>query len=97
MTLATVQTRASLGMHAPLVTVETHIANELPQFTIVGLSETEVKESRDRVRSALINTQFQFPSKRITINLARVDLPKQGSRFDLALPFPFLRLLDKYL
>lgn len=90
MSLATVYTRASLGMHAPLVTVETHISNGLPQLTLVGLPETEVKESRDRVRSALINAQFQFPTRRITVNLAPADLPKQGSRFDLPIALSIL-------
>jgi magnesium chelatase family protein len=90
MSLATVYTRASLGMHSPSVTVETHITNGLPQLTIVGLPETEVKESRDRVRSALMNAQFQFPLKRIIVNLAPADLPKQGSRFDLAIALSIL-------
>ncbi len=90
MSLAIVQTRASAGIKAPRVTVETHISNGLPGLSIVGLPETSVKESRDRVRSALLNTQFEFPARRITINLAPADLPKQGSRFDLAIALSIL-------
>lgn len=63
-------------MQAPAVTVEVHLANGLPSFTIVGLPETEVKESKDRVRAALQNARFEFPSRRITVNLAPADLPK---------------------
>jgi magnesium chelatase family protein len=90
MSLAVVQTRASAGIKAPPVTVETHISNGLPSLSIVGLPETTVKESRDRVRSALLNSQFDFPIRRITINLAPADLPKQGSRFDLAIALGIL-------
>jgi len=85
MTLAIVHTRALLGVQAPQVTVEAHLSNGLPGFTIVGLPETAVRESKDRVRSALINSHFEFPQKRITINLAPADLPKEGARFDLAI------------
>lgn len=85
MSLATTLCRAALGIQAPLVTVETHLANGLPAFNIVGLPEKAVQESRDRVRSALINSGFDFPARRITVNLAPADLPKQGSRFDLAI------------
>ena len=85
MSLATTHCRAALGIEAPLVTVETHLANGLPAFNIVGLPEKAVQESRDRVRSALINSGFEFPARRITVNLAPADLPKQGSRFDLAI------------
>lgn len=90
MSLAIVYTRASVGIEAPLITVEVHLANGLPTFNIVGLPEASVRESRDRVRSALINSQFQFPSKRITVNLAPADLPKDGSRFDLAIAIGIL-------
>lgn len=90
MSLAIVQTRASTGIKAPSVIVETHISNGLPSLSIVGLAETEVKESRDRVRSALLNTQFTFPIRKITINLAPADLPKQGSRFDLPIALGIL-------
>ncbi len=90
MSLALIQTRASLGITAPSVTVEAHLSNGLPSLVIVGLPETAVKESRDRVRSALLNSQFNFPTRRITINLAPADLPKQGSRFDLAIALGIL-------
>ena len=90
MSLAVVYTSAQLGVNAPLVSVETHISNGLPGFTIVGLPETAVKESKDRVRSALINSHFDFPQRRITVNLAPADLPKEGSRYDLALAIGIL-------
>jgi magnesium chelatase family protein len=83
MPLAVLYSRAIAGMEAPLVTVEVHIANGLPSFTIVGLPEAEVKESKDRVRAALQNAQFEFPARRITVNLAPADLPKESGRFDL--------------
>ena len=76
MSLAVVYSRACLGVDAPLVSVEVHLSNGLPAFNIVGLPEASVKESRDRVRSALINGNFEFPAKRITVNLAPADLPK---------------------
>lgn len=88
--LATVHTRARLGVSAPLVTVEVHLSNGLPSLSIVGLPETGVKESKDRVRSALINAGFEFPAKRITINLAPADLPKEGGRFDLPIALGIL-------
>jgi magnesium chelatase family protein len=90
MSLAIVYTRARLGVDAPLVTVEAHISNGLPGLAIVGLPETAVKESRDRVRSAIINSHFDFPARRITINLAPADLPKEGGRFDLAIALGIL-------
>jgi len=90
MALALTFSRANLGIDAPLVSVETHLSNGLPAFTIVGLPEAAVRESRDRVRSAIINSHFDFPSKRITVNLAPADLPKQGSRFDLAIALGIL-------
>ncbi|MEY8201263.1 MAG: YifB family Mg chelatase-like AAA ATPase [Colwellia sp.] len=83
MSLACVYSRARVGLESPLVTVEVHLANGLPAFHIVGLPEASVKESKDRVRSALINCGYEFPAKRITINLAPADLPKEGGRFDL--------------
>ena len=76
MSLAVVRSRALSGMFAPEVTVERHLANGLPSFTLVGLPDTEVKESRERVRAALQNSRFDFPSRRITVNLAPADLPK---------------------
>lgn len=90
MSLAIVQTRANVGIKAPAVYVETHISNGLPNLSIVGLAEKEVKESRDRVRSAILNSRFEFPLRRITINLAPADLPKQGGRFDLAIAIGIL-------
>ena len=90
MSLAVVYSRAPVGISAPLVSVETHLANGLPALSIVGLPETEVKESKDRVRAALLNTRFEFPSRRITINLAPADLPKEGGRFDLAIALGIL-------
>jgi magnesium chelatase family protein len=83
MSLAVVYSRASAGIKAPLVTVETHISLGLPKLSIVGLPEAAVKESKDRVRSALLNSHLDFPNRRITINLAPADLPKEGGRFDL--------------
>lgn len=85
MSLAIVYTRANIGIEAPLVTVEAHLSNGLPSFSIVGLPETAVKESKERVRSAIINSRLEFPARRITINLAPADLPKGGGRFDLAI------------
>ncbi len=90
MTLAVTYTRAQAGIHAPLITVEVHIANGLPSFSIVGLPETAVKESKDRVRAALLNSRFDFPARRITVNLAPADLPKEGCRFDLAIAIGLL-------
>ena len=83
MTFAVVHSRALEGMNALPVEVETHLANGLPQFNIVGLPDTEVKESRDRVRAAIIQSGFEFPAKKITVNLAPADLPKESGRFDL--------------
>jgi len=90
MGLAVLYSRALSGMEAALVTVEVHLANGLPQFTIVGLPETEVKESKDRVRAALQNCQFEFPARRITVNLAPADLPKESGRFDLPIALGIL-------
>jgi magnesium chelatase family protein len=90
MTLAVLKSRALTGMTAPEVTVEVHLANGLPAFTIVGLPDTEVKESRDRVRAALQNAGFEFPARRITVNLAPADLPKESGRFDLPIALGIL-------
>lgn len=91
MTLATVFSRAQCGLDAPLVCVEVHLANGLPSLSIVGLPETAVKESKDRVRAAVLNSGFQFPNdRRITVNLAPADLPKDGGRFDLAIALGIL-------
>jgi magnesium chelatase family protein len=90
MSLAVLHSRALSGMDAPEVTVEVHLANGLPSFTIVGLPDVEVKESRDRVRSALVNCRFEFPARRITVNLAPADLPKESGRFDLPIALGIL-------
>jgi magnesium chelatase family protein len=90
MSLAVVYSRALAGMDAPLVTVEAHLANGLPSFTVVGLPEAEVKEAKDRVRAALQNARFDFPARRITVNLAPADLPKESGRFDLPIALAVL-------
>ena len=90
MSLAIVYSRAQCGIDAPLVTVEVHLSNGLPSLSIVGLPEMAVKESKDRVRGALLNAQFEFPARRITINLAPADLPKEGGRFDLPIALGIL-------
>ena len=82
--------RAELGLEAPLVQVEVHLANGLPAFTIVGLPAPVVRESRERVRAALLNSGFQFPARRITVNLAPVELSKQGGRYDLPIALGLL-------
>ena len=83
MALAVLKSRALSGMDAPEVTVEVHLAAGLPAFNLVGLPDTEVKEARDRVRAAIQNCHFDFPMRRITVNLAPADLPKESGRFDL--------------
>jgi len=90
MSLAVVHSRALAGIEAPAVTVEVHLSNGLPGLSIVGLPETEVKESRERVRSALLTARFEFPARRITVNLAPADLPKEGGRFDLPIALGIL-------
>ncbi|WP_191602296.1 YifB family Mg chelatase-like AAA ATPase [Marinomonas algicola] len=90
MSLATLYCRARVGIDSPLVTVETHISGGLPALNIVGLPEAAVREAKDRVRSAIINSQFDYPTQRITINLAPADLPKEGGRFDLAIAISIL-------
>jgi len=90
MSLAVLFCRARSGIDAPLVTVEVHLANGLPGLSIVGLPELAVRESKDRVRGALLNSRFEFPARRITINLAPADLPKEGGRFDLPIALGIL-------
>ncbi|EGM77537.1 Mg chelatase-related protein [Rheinheimera sp. A13L] len=90
MALALVHSRARCGLEAPLVTVEVHLSRGLPGFQLVGLPETSVREAKDRVRSALINSGFEFPDHKITVNLAPADLPKEGGRFDLAIALGIL-------
>ncbi len=104
MSLAVVHSRAQVGIDAPSVTVEVHLASGLPNLSIVGLPEAAVKESKDRVRAALLNARYEFPARRITINLAPADLPKEGGRFDLPIALGILAAsgqltnkdLDKY-
>src|SRR5690554_4233321 len=81
MSLAIINSRAQLGLDAPLVRVEVHLSSGLPSLSLVGLPETAVRESKDRVRSAIINSDLSFPQKRITLSLAPADLPKDGSRY----------------
>lgn len=90
MSLALVHTRALSGLDAPPVTVEVHLANGLPAFNLVGLPDAEVREARERVRAALAVSQFAFPDRRITVNLAPADLPKEGGRFDLPIALGIL-------
>ena len=90
MSLAVVHSRGLAGLDAPLVTVEVHLAGGLPAFNLVGLPDTEVKESRERVRAALQNAQFDFPARKITVNLAPADLPKESGRFDLPIAIGIL-------
>jgi magnesium chelatase family protein len=91
MSLSLVQSRALVGLQAAAVTVEVHLANGLPSFTLVGLADVEVKEARERVRSALQNCGLEFPhNKRITVNLAPADLPKDSGRFDLPIAMGIL-------
>jgi magnesium chelatase family protein len=90
MGLAVLRSRALTGMDAPEVLVEAHLANGLPAFTLVGLAEAEVREARDRVRAALQQSGFEFPQRRITVNLAPADLPKESGRFDLPIALGLL-------
>ena len=90
MSLALIQTRALDGLQAPPVTVEVHVANGLPAFSLVGLADAEVREARDRVRAALLSSGFEFPARRITVNLAPADLPKDSGRFDLPIALGLL-------
>ena len=90
MSVAIVHTRAVVALDAPSVIVETHLSPGLPAFNLVGLPETAVRESKDRVRSAILNSRFEFPARRITVNLAPADLPKEGGRFDLAIALGIL-------
>ncbi|WP_348946549.1 YifB family Mg chelatase-like AAA ATPase [Chitinibacter sp. FCG-7] len=90
MSLAVVYSRALDGMHAQLVTVEVHLANGLPAFNLVGLADTEVREARERVRAAIQVAGFEFPARRITVNLAPADLPKGAGHYDLAIAIGIL-------
>jgi len=90
MNLSLLYSRSNEGIDAPQVDVEVHLSNGLPSFSIVGLPELAVKESKDRVRAAIINSNFEFPAKRITVNLAPADTPKDGGRFDLPIALGIL-------
>ncbi len=90
MAIAVVHSRALAGMGAPPVTVEVHLSAGLPGLTLVGLPDTEVREARDRVRAALLSAGYEFPQKRVTINLAPADLPKESGRFDLPIAIGLL-------
>lgn len=90
MSFAQVYTRSVVGLHAPKVIIEVHLSQGLPALTIVGLPEAAVRESKDRVRSAILNSGFQFPNRRLTINLAPADLPKDGARLDLPIAIGIL-------
>ena len=90
MSVAVIHSRAQFGMQSPLVCVEVHLSNGLPNFSIVGLPEAAVRESKERVRAAIINSNYEFPARRIIVNLAPADLPKQGGRFDLPIALGLL-------
>lgn len=90
MALAVALSRGLDGLDAPPVTVEVHLANGLPGLTLVGLPDTEVREARDRVRAAIVNSGFEYPARRITVNLAPADLPKESGRFDLPIALGIL-------
>lgn len=90
MNLSSITSRALNGIESPIVTVEVHVSNGLPSLSIVGLPEASVKESKDRVRSALLSSGFQIPPKRITVNLAPADLPKSGGCYDLPIAIGIL-------
>lgn len=102
MSYARVMTRAIIGIDAPSVTVEVHLSRGLPTLNLVGLPEATVKDARERVRSAIINSGFTFPARRITVSLAPADMPKEGGRYDLPIAIAILaasgqipgRLLD---
>lgn len=95
MSLAIINSRAGVGTDAPIVRVEVHLSRGLPSCSIVGLPATAVKESRDRVRGAILNAGFEFPRQRITVNLAPADLPKEGGRFDLPIALGILIASDQ--
>lgn len=95
MPLATVQSYALLGVKAQPIQIEVHIANGLPGLTIVGLPEASVRESKERVRSAITNSGFDYPARRVTVNLAPADIPKFGSGYDLAIAIGILQASDQ--
>src|SRR5271156_1275240 len=93
--VSTALSRAPLGLAAPQVRVEVHLGSGLPAFALVGLPEAVVRESKERVRSALLTSGFEFPAGRITVNLAPADLPKEGVRFDLPIALGILAASDQ--
>ncbi|MDF7671304.1 YifB family Mg chelatase-like AAA ATPase [Orbaceae bacterium ESL0721] len=95
MSLSVIYTRASIGIQAPQINVEVHISKGMPGFVLVGLPEATVKEAKDRVRSAIINSGFTFPAQKITVNLSPADLPKEGSRFDLPIAIAILAATEQ--
>lgn len=95
MSVAITFTRAQIGIDAPLVTVEAVFSQNLPQILIVGLPETAVRESKDRVRAAITNSGFRIPGNKVTVNLAPADLPKQGGRYDLAIALSIIEAADQ--
>ncbi|MEQ9567115.1 MAG: magnesium chelatase domain-containing protein, partial [Pseudomonadales bacterium] len=95
MPLATVHSYALLGVNAQPIQIEVHLANGLPGLTIVGLPEASVRESKERVRSAISNSGFEYPAQRITVNLAPADIPKFGSGYDLAIAVGILRASEQ--
>ena len=97
MKLSTVFSYALVGVQAQLIHIEVHIANGLPGLSIVGLPEASVRESKDRVRSAIQNVGFDYPARRITVNLAPADLPKFGAGYDLAIAIGILHASDQLL
>ena len=90
MSLAILRSRAQLGTDAPPVTIEVFLSGGLPSFSVVGMPETAVRESKDRVRGAILSSRFDFPPSRITVSLAPADMPKAGGRFDLAIALGIL-------
>jgi magnesium chelatase family protein len=90
MSIAILRSRALAGLQAPEVAVEVHVGNGLPAFSLVGLPDAEVREARDRVRAAILSSGFDFPARRITVNLAPADLPKESGRFDLPIALGIL-------
>lgn len=88
--MATIYTRGLIGIHAPFMTVEAHAGKGLPAFTLVGLPESTVRAARDRVRSAILNSGYQFPARCITVNLVPADLPKEGASYDLPVALAIL-------
>src|SRR5699024_338878 len=88
--VSVIYTRAINALYAAEVSTEVHNSNGLPEVTIVGMPETAVKESKDRVIAAIINSGFEFPNRKITINLSPADLPKEGGRYDLPIALGIL-------